>query len=54
LWLGDELLAPVPHRQMVFTLPQRQRPYFLWRCMLPEHRDVGGRHVLRCGEIRRV
>ena len=31
LWLGDELLAPVPHRQMVFTLPKRLRPYFLWR-----------------------
>jgi len=31
LWLGEELLAPVPHRQMVFTLPKRLRPYFLWR-----------------------
>jgi len=30
-WLGDELLAPVPHRQMVFTVPKRLRPYFLWR-----------------------
>jgi hypothetical protein len=31
LWLGDELLAPVPHRQMVFSLPKRLRPYFMWR-----------------------
>ena len=30
-WLGDELLAPVPHRQMVFVLPKRLRPYFQWR-----------------------
>jgi hypothetical protein len=25
------VLAPVPHRQMVFVLPKRLRPYFLWR-----------------------
>jgi hypothetical protein len=31
LWLGVELLAPVPHRQMVFVLPKRLRPYFQWR-----------------------
>jgi hypothetical protein len=31
LWLGEDLLAPVPHRQMVFTVPKRLRPYFLWR-----------------------
>ncbi len=31
LWLKDELLAPVPHRQFVFSLPKRLRPYFLWR-----------------------
>ena len=31
LWLGEELLAPVPHRQMVFVLPKRLRPYFQWR-----------------------
>ena len=30
-WLGEELLAPVPHRQMVFVLPKRLRPYFQWR-----------------------
>lgn len=26
LWLGEDLLAPVPHRQMVFTVPKRLRP----------------------------
>jgi hypothetical protein len=31
VWLDDELLAPVPHRQMVFVLPKRLRPYFQWR-----------------------
>ena len=31
MWLDDELLAPVPHRQMVFVLPKRLRPYFQWR-----------------------
>ncbi len=30
-WLGNDLLAPVPHRQMVFTVRKRLRPYFLWR-----------------------
>jgi len=31
LWLGDELLAPVPHRQKAFTVPKQLRPYFLRR-----------------------
>jgi len=31
VWLDDELLAPVPHRQMVFVVPKRLRPYFQWR-----------------------
>jgi hypothetical protein len=31
LWLGEELLAPVPHWQMVFVLPMHLRPYFQWR-----------------------
>ena len=30
-WLEREILAPVPHRQFVFTVPKRLRPYFLWR-----------------------
>ena len=29
LWLDERLLAPVPHRQVVLTLPKRLRPYFL-------------------------
>ena len=37
LWLDERLLAPVPHRQVVLTLPKRLRPYFLqdrrrWGC----------------------
>ena len=27
-WAGDELLEDVPHRQVVFTIPKRLRPYF--------------------------
>ncbi|MBI4543193.1 MAG: transposase zinc-binding domain-containing protein [Gemmatimonadetes bacterium] len=27
LWLQETLLAPVPHRQVVLTLPKRLRPY---------------------------
>lgn len=30
LWLDEHLLAPVPHRQVVLTLPKRLRPYFLY------------------------
>ena len=30
-WLDREILAHVPHRQFVFTVPKRLRPYFLWR-----------------------
>lgn len=30
-WLGDDLLAPVAHRQMVFVLPKRLPAYFQWR-----------------------
>ncbi len=29
LWLDERLLAPVPHRQVVLTLPKRLRAYFL-------------------------
>src|SRR4030042_374173 len=31
LWLDETLLAPVPHRQVVLTIPQRLRPYCLYR-----------------------
>jgi len=30
-WLDEEVLAAVPHRQFVFSLPKRLRPYFRWR-----------------------
>ena len=30
LWLDERLLAPVAHRQVVLTLPKRQRVYFLY------------------------
>jgi hypothetical protein len=29
LWLDEHLLAPVPHRQVVLTLPKRLRAYFM-------------------------
>ena len=29
LWLDEHLLAPVPHRQVVLTVPKRLRAYFL-------------------------
>ena len=31
LWLDETLLAPVPHRQVVLTLPKRLRAYCLYR-----------------------
>ena len=30
LWLEQILLAPVPHRQVVLTVPKRLRPYLLY------------------------
>jgi hypothetical protein len=27
-WLGDNVLAPVPHRQYIFALPKLMRPCF--------------------------
>ncbi len=30
IWLEETLLADVPHRQVVFTVPKRLRPYFLY------------------------
>jgi hypothetical protein len=29
-WLESELLLPIPHRQYVFSIPKRLRPYFLY------------------------
>jgi hypothetical protein len=40
-WLDTTLLAPVPHRHVVLTIPKRFRAYCLYR-----------RHLL--GEIARV
>ena len=31
LWLEDTLLAPMPHRQVVLTIPKRLRPWCLYR-----------------------
>ena len=30
-WLEENLLAPVPHRQYVFTLPKLIRPFYRYR-----------------------
>jgi hypothetical protein len=30
-WLEDNVLAPVPHRQCVFSLPKQIRPFFRHR-----------------------
>jgi hypothetical protein len=29
-WLGEHLLAKVPHRMITLTVPKRLRPFFLW------------------------
>jgi hypothetical protein len=29
-WLGERLLAKVPHRMITLTVPKRIRPFFLW------------------------
>jgi hypothetical protein len=29
-WLGERLLAKVPHRMITLTVPKRLRPFFLW------------------------
>ena len=46
LWLEDSLLAPVPHRQVVLTLPKRLRAYCLYRRrLLGDIARVGARTV---------
>lgn len=37
LWLGEELLAPLPHRQMVSTVPKRLRHHEPWKRKLLGH-----------------
>jgi hypothetical protein len=46
LWLEGTLLADVPHRQVVLTVPKRLRPYFLYdRTLLGELARVAARTV---------
>ena len=45
-WLDTTLLAPVPHRQVVFTIPKRLRAYCLYRRrLLGESARVAARTV---------
>lgn len=46
MWLEETLLADVPHRQVVLTVPKRLRPYFLYdRKLLGELSRVAARMV---------
>jgi hypothetical protein len=46
LWLEETLLADVPHRQVVLTVPKRLRPYFLYdRTLLGDLSRVAARTV---------
>ena len=46
IWLEDTLLAAVPHRQVVLTVPKRLRPYFLYhRFLLGDLSRVAARTV---------
>ncbi len=46
LWLEQILLAPVPHRQVVLTVPKRLRPYFLYdRALLGDLSRVAARTI---------
>ena len=44
-WLDTTLLAPVPHRQVVLTIPKRLRAYCLYRRLLGEIARVAARTV---------
>jgi hypothetical protein len=44
-WLDTTLLAPVPHRQVVLTIPKRLRAYYLYRRLLGEIARVAARSV---------
>ncbi len=46
-WVEDTVLAPVPHRQYVFTLPKSLRPYFHHRAYLGELCRMIGRLLNR-------
>lgn len=41
-WVQEEILAPVPHRQYVFTLPKLLRPYFHHRPYLGKLCRIAG------------
>lgn len=46
IWLEETLLADVPHRQVVLTVPKRLRPYFLYdRTLLGDLSRVAARTV---------
>ncbi|NIM52354.1 MAG: IS91 family transposase, partial [Gemmatimonadales bacterium] len=46
LWLEETLLAPVPHRQVVLTVPKRLRPYFFYeRALLGDLSRVAARTI---------
>jgi hypothetical protein len=46
IWLEETLLADVPHRQVVLSVPKRLRPYFLYdRKLLGELSRVAARTV---------
>ena len=46
LWLEESLLAPVPHRQVVLTIPKRLRTWCLYRrALLGDLARVAGRTV---------
>ena len=46
-WVEDTVLAPVPHRQYVFTLPKSLRPFFHHRAYLGELCRIIGRLLNR-------
>ncbi len=46
IWLEETLLAEVPHRQVVLTVPKRLRPYFLYdRTLLGDLSRVAARTI---------
>ncbi len=47
-WVEDQVLAPVPHRQYVFTLPRILRPHFKYRPFLGELCRRTGQLLTEC------
>jgi hypothetical protein len=52
LWLEESLMAPVPHRQVVLTIPKRLRAYCLYRRRLLGDIAPGSRRRARSGRGR--